>query len=91
MTLAIPFAAGLACRPGCNDPHPINPEPGMPCGRVYHECPATGHCCGEDEICGVEGHACGLHDCCFGDKTLASARRKSRAQVTPDEARKLAP
>jgi hypothetical protein len=76
------------CTPGWNDPHPINPEPGAPCGRVYHQCPATGGCCGMDERCGVEGHACGLHECCFTGEAIGGARTK-RMQLTPEEARRI--
>jgi len=77
----------LTCTPGWNDPHPIVPEPGLPCGRIYHTCPQTGGCCMEDEACGVEGHACGLHDCCFVGERFG-ARRKHRqwlpSEIPPD-------
>jgi hypothetical protein len=63
------------CTPGWNDPHPVTPEPGLPCGRIYHVCPKTGGCCASDETCGVEGHACGLNDCCFVGEGVMAKRK----------------
>jgi hypothetical protein len=80
---ALCLCVSLTCTPGWNDPTPITPEPGLPCGRVYHACPKTGGCCASDETCGEENHACGLHDCCFvGDGVMA---RRRHLQWRPTE------
>jgi hypothetical protein len=79
----IAWVLTLSCTPGWNDPPPITPEPGLPCGRVYHQCPATGGCCAMDEVCGREGHACGVGECCFvGEGTMT---KRKRAQLFPGD------
>jgi hypothetical protein len=77
VTLTI-LSLALSCTPV-----PITPEPGLPCGRAYHQCPKTGGCCAMDEVCGVEGHACGLGDCCF----VGDMGKRSRAQFPSDGGR----
>jgi hypothetical protein len=46
------------CKPGWNDPHPIIPEPGNPCGRDWYVCFDV--CCYQTDICRRGGY------CAFG-------------------------
>jgi hypothetical protein len=70
-TLALPILIAIACalcvaavistsgcKPGWNDPPPITPEPGMPCGRRHYVCHDV--CCYETDICRPGGY------CVFG-------------------------
>ena len=78
------------CDASWNKPRPITPEPGLPCGRTYFECPSGGCCDLASETCGREGYACGPGDCCFvgGDGPRWGSRAPSHTQLTHDEAQR---
>ena len=78
------------CDASWNKPRPINPEPGLPCGRTYFECPTGGCCDLASETCGREGYACGPGDCCFvgGDGPSWGSVETRHPQLTHEEAQR---
>jgi hypothetical protein len=80
------------CSSDWNRPTPIHAEPGLPCGRIYHQCPITGGCCGEDEVCRPGGYCAyvGGHGPLWGASTDGGAERL-RPQLSPADAQKAGP
>jgi len=101
--IALLLLVGMSCN---QEPIPLNPTPGFPCGTGwYFEC-SGGGCCGRGERCGEKGHACNEHECCFdGDDQLWATERNggdagtrqrpqgvhSGPKLTYEQARKAGP
>jgi hypothetical protein len=99
-TIAVAFGlAGLTCgmvtgcKPGWNDPHPIVPEPGLPCGRLYYSCHDV--CCYHTDICRPGGYCAfgGLEPPTWGAGPDAgkTAEPGLYRGLTPEQARKAGP
>ena len=64
-----------------NEPIPVTPLPGYPCGTTWHEC-GNGACCQNAKVCGAAHTGCPVGACCYvGDDgaTRFSAQRKAPA------------
>jgi hypothetical protein len=87
-TLIAGFGIGVVIG-SCDQPlPPIQPEPGLPCGRAYVYCPASGNCChASEEICGTADHACGVGDCCYVGPSFGN--KAPRKQLTPDQVHRI--
>lgn len=87
---AILAATAGACK---NEPRPIIPEPGNPCGYGWHSC-GNGKCCDEGWDCRPAGYcaAGGEQGPTWGTSKDGGAERKmtpgERRQLTPEEVRK---
>jgi len=88
---ALALAVGGGCDASWSRPTPIVAEPGLPCGRIYHQCPSGG-CCAEDEVCRPGGY------CAYvgGPGPFWGSRRDGggeslRPQLSPVEAQKAGP
>ena len=77
--LVATMALLAACSAHWNDPLPVTPVPGNPCGETGVMC--AGHmCCAEGEVCGGSP-GCPAGACCFeGEENVMAIRHPQRAQ-----------
>jgi hypothetical protein len=74
----VTLALVTACSAHWNDPLPVTPVPGNPCGETGVSCRPVRACCEEGEVCGGPRPAsCPEGQCCYvgSDDGRVGARR----------------